>query len=111
SAHAVPWHHALTWYEGAMRLWKRAPATWAVLAAFTLAAELGISEIPELGPLLAKVIAPLVACGLIYAAASADNGDRPLLINAIAAFRASGSAITAIIVASLITFGAEALTA
>ena len=28
----VPWRHALAWYEDAMRLFKRAPATWAALA-------------------------------------------------------------------------------
>ena len=34
----VPWRHALAWYEDAMRLFKRAPATWAALAVVTIAA-------------------------------------------------------------------------
>jgi hypothetical protein len=108
---AVPWNHAFSWYEGAMRLFKRAPATWGVLSALTLFSELGFTEVPEVGPLLAKVIAPLVACGLIYAAARVDGGERPLLLDSVAAFRASGGAIIAIILTSLLTFATEALTA
>jgi hypothetical protein len=94
-----------------MRLFKRGPAIWAALALLTLASELGLSEVPDVGPLLAKVVVPLVACGLLYAAAAADRGHRPQLAYAIAAFRASGGAIIAIVVASLITFAAEAFTA
>ena len=94
-----------------MRLFKRGPAIWAALALLTLASELGLSEVPDVGPLLAKVVVPLVACGLLYAAAAADRGDRPQLRHAIAAFRARGGAIIAIVVASLITFAAEAFTA
>ena len=94
-----------------MRLFKRGPAIWAALALLTLASELGLSEVPDVGPLLAKVVVPLVACGLLYAAAAADRGHRPQLAYAIAAFRARGGAIFAIVVASLITFAAEAFTA
>jgi len=94
-----------------MRLFKRGPAIWAALALLTLASELGLSEVPDVGPLLAKVVVPLVACGLLYAAAAADRGHRPQLAYAIAAFRARGGAIIAIVVASLITFAAEAFTA
>jgi hypothetical protein len=94
-----------------MRLFKRGPAIWAALALLTLASELGLSEVPDIGPLLAKVVVPLVACGLLYAAAAADRGHRPHLAYAIAAFRARGGAIVAIVVASLITFAAEAFTA
>jgi hypothetical protein len=94
-----------------MRLWKRAPVMWAVLAFLTLAAELAVQAIPEAGPLLAKVVAPLVACSLLYASVATDRGAKPLLSHAVAAFRTSGGAITAIVVASLITFGAEAFAA
>jgi hypothetical protein len=107
----VPWTHALAWYEQAMRLWKRAPAMWAALAFLTLAAELGVQLIPDAGPLAAKIVAPLVACGLLYASAAADRGARPLLSYAAAAFRAGGGAIAAIVAASLVTFAAEALAA
>ena len=60
-----------------MRLFKRAPATWAALAVITIAAELLLRAVPGLGPLLTEIVAPLVACGLIYAAAAADGGAAP----------------------------------
>jgi hypothetical protein len=77
----------------------------------TLACEIAITEVPDFGPLLAKLIVPLVACGLLYAAVAADRGERPLMAYAIAAFRAPGGAIIAIVAASLLTFAAEAFAA
>src|SRR3954466_10148022 len=87
---AVPWNHALTWYEDAMRLWKRAPAMWALLAVLTLASEFATQAIPEVGSVVSKLVAPLVACGLLYASVAADHGARPVVMHAIAAFRAGG---------------------
>jgi hypothetical protein len=104
----VPWRHALAWYEDAMRLFKRAPVTWAGLAVITIAAEFALRAVPGLGPLLSQAVAPLVACGLIYAAAAADRGAEPALRHAVQAFRAPASAIFAIIASALVTFAAEA---
>ena len=107
----VPWQHALAWYEDAMRLFKRAPATWAALAVLTIASELALRLVPSLGPLLAEVIAPLVACGLVFAAASTDRGAPPAVGDATKAFRAPAGTIAAIVVSALVTFAAEALAA
>jgi hypothetical protein len=107
----VPWQHAFAWYEDAMRLFKRAPATWAALAAITIAAELALRLVPSLGPLLAEVVAPLVACGLVYAAATADRGAKPALGDATRAFRAPVGAVAAIVASALITFVAESFAA
>jgi len=107
----VPWRHALAWYEDAMRLFKRAPATWIALAVATIAAEFALKAVPVVGSLLSEAIAPLVACGLIYAAAAADRGATPSLPLAIAAFRAPASAIFAVIASALITVAAEAFAA
>ena len=107
----VPWQHALAWYEDAMRLFKRAPATWAALAAITIASELVLRLVPSLGPLLAEVGAPLVACGLVFAAASADRGEKPALADAARAFRAPAGAIAAVVASALVTFVAESLAA
>ena len=52
----VPWQHALAWYEDAMRLFKRGPATWLTLALITIAAEFALRLVPSLGPLLAEII-------------------------------------------------------
>jgi hypothetical protein len=111
ASRAVPWRHALAWYEDAMRLIKRAPATWAMLAFLTLICEIGLEAIPEFGPLLAKVVVPLVACGMLYGAAAADRGAVPLLRHALWAFRAPAPAIVAIVLAGALTFAAEALAA
>jgi hypothetical protein len=108
---AVPWNHAIAWYEEAMRLWKRAPFMWAFLAILTLGTEFATQAIPEVGSIVSKLVAPLVACGLLYAAVALDRGERPAVLHAFAAFRAGGAAIAAIVVASLITFGAEAFAA
>jgi hypothetical protein len=43
---AVPWQHALAWYEDAMRLFKRAPATWIGLAILTVMTELALKSVP-----------------------------------------------------------------
>jgi uncharacterized membrane protein len=107
----VPWRNALTWYEDAMRLVKRAPATWGALAFLTLACEIGLEAVPDFGPMLSKIVVPLVACGMLYAAAATDRGGTPSLRHALAAFRAPAPAIAAVIAAGLLTFAAEALAA
>lgn len=90
-----------------MRLWKRAPVPWGLLAVLTLATEFGLQAIPIGGTLLGKILTPLVGCGMVYAAAVADRGRRPNLALAAAAFRAHAAAIAAIVVASFVTFAAE----
>jgi len=107
----VPWRHALAWYEEAMRLFKRAPATWAALAVITIATEFALRAVPAAGPILTEVVAPLVACGLIYAAATADRGNAPSLLHAVKAFRAPAGALFAIIASALVTFAAEVFAA
>jgi len=94
-----------------MRLVKHAPATWAALAFLTLAAEFALQALPNVGPMLGKLIVPLVACGMLYAAAVADQGGAPSIRLAVAAFRAPAAAIAAVVAAGIITFAAEALTA
>ncbi len=104
----VPWRHAMAWYEEAMRLFKRSPASWAALAVVTIAAEFALRAVPRLGPLLSEVIAPLVGCGLIYAAAATDHGTAPSLRHALKAFRAPAGALFAVIASALVTFAAQA---
>lgn len=104
----VPSRHALAWYEEAMRLFKRAPATWIALSVITIAAEFALRAVPRVGPLLAGTVAPLVACGLVYAAAAADRGVAPSPLFALAAFRAPVGAIVAVVASALVAFAAEA---
>ena len=62
-----------------MRLVKRAPATWGLLAFVTLVTEIAVEAIPDVGPMLGKIVVPLVACGMLYAAAATDGGAAPSL--------------------------------
>ena len=94
-----------------MRLVKRAPLRWLVLGFLTLACEFGLDAIPEFGSMLEKVIVPLVACGMLYAAAATDRGAAPSVRHALAAFSAPASAMAAVIAAGLYTFAAEGLAA
>ena len=94
-----------------MRLVKRAPVTWGALAFLTLAAEIALEGLPDVGPMLGKIVVPLIACGMLFAAAAADRGEAPSLRHAGAAFRAPASAIAAVIAAGLLSFAAEAFAA
>jgi uncharacterized membrane protein len=94
-----------------MRLFKRAPATWAALAVITIAAEFVLQAVPGLGALLSQAVTPLVACGLVYAAAAADRGAAPSLFHAVRAFRAPTGALFAVVASALLTFAAEAFAA
>jgi hypothetical protein len=108
---AVPVRHAFAWYEEAMRLWKRAPAMWALLALATLASDLGLDALPGAGSLIGKIVTPLVASGMVFAALASDRGAPIRAAYIVAAFVVPAGAIAAIVVASAATFAAEALTA
>ena len=104
----VPWQHVFAWYEEAMRLFKRAPATWMGLAVVTLLTELALQAVPGALALLREVVTPLVACGLVYAAAAADRRTAVTLAYAVAAFRAPVGAIAAVVASAVLIYGAEA---
>ncbi len=78
------------------------------LAVITLLAELAFQVVPGALALLREAVTPLVACGLVYAAAATDRGVAPSLSHAIAAFRAPPGAIAAVVASALLIFGAEA---
>ena len=107
----VPWQHALAWYADAMRLFKRGPWAWATLAVITILAELVLRIVPGLGSILSEIGVPIVACGLIFAAAAADGGGTPSLRHVTQVFRAPAAALLAVVASALVTFAAEALAA
>lgn len=104
---AVPWRHALAWYAEAMRLFKRAPLPFAGLAALTIATELLLKAAPGVAALAAEIVVPLVGSGLVYAAAAADRRERVTLRLALAAFRAGGTAMAAVVAANAVTLAAQ----
>ena len=103
----VPASRAIAWYAEAMRLWKRGPFVHCALGAITIVSQVLLELWPEVGPLVSKVVVPLIACGMLYAAAASEAGATPRLLHAFSAFRASASAIGAVVVSSAITFAVE----
>ncbi|HEY3180943.1 MAG TPA: hypothetical protein VGL25_18935 [Casimicrobiaceae bacterium] len=94
-----------------MRLWKRGPTTFGVLALATLLIDFALSMIPGGGILLAQIAVPLAACGLLYASLAADRGGRPRLGDFAAIAGAAPGAMLAVIASGVIVFATEALTA
>jgi uncharacterized membrane protein len=110
-ARSVGADRALFWYREAMRLWRRGPGTFAALALAMLASEIALSLIPVVGTLVAQLVLPLVACGLLYASLAADRGDRPRASHIAAIFGAPPRAMLAVILSGLVVFAGEAATA
>ena len=94
-----------------MRLWKRGPARFCLIALVVLAANFALTLLPVVGIVLAQLVLPLIECGLLYASLAADRGDRPLLRHLIAIAAAPPRAQAAVIVAALAVFAVEALVA
>jgi len=107
----VPWRHAFAWYEEAMRLFKCAPFSFIGLAFATIATDLVLKSAPGAFALMGEIFTPLVACALLYASAAADRRAAPSWRLLVLAFRAGGSAIAAVVAASLVAFVAQALAA
>ena len=111
SPRAIAASRVLQWYEEALRLFKRAPGTWIALALLTVATEFLLKTIPVAGAMLSELITPVVACGLVYAAAATDRGAAPSIRLAFAALGVPAGALTAVIFASLIPSVLQALAA
>jgi len=108
---AVPTGRVFAWYEEAMRLFKRAPVIWCVLGLITVAAELALNFVPGIGVALAKVIVPVIECGMLLGVVAVDRGE-PLQVRvAVGVFAARPAALAAIVVSALLIFGVEAWTA
>lgn len=110
-ARSVGADRAFHWYREAMRLWRRGPGMFAVLALAVLAGEIALALIPAVGSLIAQLVLPLVACGLLYASLAADRGDRPRLSHLAAVFGAPPQAMVGVVVAGLVVFAGEAIVA
>jgi hypothetical protein len=104
---AVPLTHAFRWFEAAMRIFKVAPFAWCALGAITLATEVALELVPGIGAAAAKVIVPVVECGMLVGAAAVDRGERLEIRFAIAAFRARPAALAAIVLSALLVTAVE----
>ena len=107
----VPTAHAIAWYAEAMRLWRRGPFAFSLLAFCLLAVNLLLAIVPVVGVTFAQVVLPLLECSLLYASLAADRNDRPRVRHLIAVLGAPPFALAAIVVAGLLIFGVEAIVA
>jgi hypothetical protein len=108
---AVPLTHAFLWFEAAMRIFKVAPFAWCALGAITLASEVALELVPGVGAAAAKVIVPVVECGMLVGAAAVDRGARLEIRFATAAFRARPAALAAIVLSALLVTAVETIVA
>lgn len=111
TSRGVPALHAVAWFGEAMRLWKRGPAAFAVLAFVTLVATMAFESIPIAGFIASNFLAPVLATSMLFASLAADSGDRPRLRHVVAPFAAPAGAQVTVIAAGLVTFAAEGLAA
>jgi uncharacterized membrane protein len=104
---AVRVRRAFGWYREAMLLWQRAPLTFGLLALVTLASEIVFELVPTFGRVLAQLVTPVIACGLLYGMLAADRGERPRLMHVLAVLGAAPSAIAAVLLSSLAEFAVQ----
>jgi uncharacterized membrane protein len=108
---AVPLTQVFRWFEAAMRIFKVAPLSWCTLGAITLATEVALELVPGVGAAAAKVIVPVVECGMLVGAAAVDRGARLEIRFATAAFHARPAALAAIVLSALLVTAVETLVA
>lgn len=102
---------AFAWYSEAMRLYKRHPVGFVLLALAVMLVQLVLIFIPLVGPPAANIIVPILATSLLFATLATDRGDRPRARHLLAPFAAPVHALATLIVATLVVSGAEWLTA
>ncbi|MFO1322593.1 MAG: hypothetical protein U1F15_00860 [Burkholderiales bacterium] len=107
----MPASRALHWFGEAMRLWKRAPATFAAIAFVVILASLLLEPVPVAGFVAANVVAPLLACGLLFASLAADRGERARVRLLVAAFAVPLPAQVAIVLSGFVALAFEAFAA
>jgi len=108
---AVPIGSAFTWFTEAIRLWKRGPASFVAIALAVLVTSVVFEPVPFAGFVAANIIAPLLACGLLYASLAADRNDRPRFRHLVVVFAAPASAQATVVAAGLFVLAAESFTA
>lgn len=107
----MPLARAFAWFEEAMRLFKRAPLRWCVLGFIVVASQLLLDLIPGIGAAIAKVVVPVIECGLLIGAVAVDRGAALSIRVVLVPFGARPVALAAIVVAALLIFAVEALAA
>jgi len=99
--------HALLWFAEAIRLWKRAPLTFSLMAVVVLALSIVLDPVPIAGLVASNVVAPLLACGFLYASLAADRESRPRFAHLFAVFASPLRAQVAVVASGLVVTAVE----
>ena len=97
----VAGNRALAWFGEAIRLWKRQPVVFSVMAVMVLIASVAFDAVPVVGLLASNVVAPLLACGFLYGSLAVDGRDRPRVAHLLTVFAAPLPAQLTVIAAGL----------
>ena len=99
---SVPPGRALLWFGEAIRLWKRGPLPFSLMAVTVIAASIALAPVPIAGIIAANLVAPLLACGLLFGSLAADRGERPRFSHLFMVFAAPVPAQLAVVAAALV---------
>lgn len=99
---SLPPGRALLWFGEAIRLWKRGPLAFSLMALVVIASAAVLEPLPVIGAVVANVVSPLLTCGLLFASLAADRNDAPRFRHLFMAFASPLSAQFAVIVATLV---------
>lgn len=103
---SLPPGRALLWFGEAIRLWKRGPLAFSLMAVVVIAAMALLGPVPIVGVVVGNILAPLLACGLLFASLAADRSETPrarqMLMPLAAPLRAQAAVVAAALVATLV---------
>ena len=98
---SLPPGRALLWFGEAIRLWKRGPLAFSLMALVVIACAAALEPLPMVGAVVANVVSPLLTCGLLFASLAADGNEPPRFKHLFMAFASPLSAQFAVILAAL----------
>jgi len=98
---ALPPGRALLWFGEAIRLWKRGPLPFSLMAVVVVVIFVTLGPLPVVGLVAANVVVPLLTCGLLFASLAADRGERPRFAHLFMVFAAPASAQLTVVAAAV----------
>jgi len=98
---SLPPGRALIWFGEAIRLWKRGPLAFSLMALVAIVSAMFLEPVPVIGIAVANVLSPLLTCGLLFASLAADGNEPPRFKHLFMAFASPLPAQLAVVLAAL----------
>jgi hypothetical protein len=99
---SLPAGRALAWFGEAIRLWKRGPLAFSLMALVVIACALLLEPMPVIGVVAANIVSPLLTCGLLFASLAADGSEGPRFRQMFMPFASPLSAQATVVFAALV---------